>query len=88
MLIGMNVEQGDGVINSLGSQAEFVNGELSSLQARVNELLGTWMGHSRSVFEESWTPWLAQVQNILAQMEEMQRRLAATVEAFRNADKF
>ncbi len=88
MLIGMNVELGDTLASSLTTQSTEVGSQLSTVTNTVNTLLSSWAGNSRATFENEWNPWVNQVQSLISQMEDMQKRLSATIEALRAADTF
>ena len=88
MLIGMNVELGDTLTTALSQQSSEVGTQLTSLTNAVSTLLNSWMGNSRGSFENEWEPWVGQVHALINQMDDMQRRLTTTVEAFRSADIF
>ncbi len=88
MLIGLDVELGDALCSAFNSQASEVNSQLSSLNGQVNNLLSSWEGSNKPAFEGEWSDWTRQVQSLTSQMEDIGRRLSATINAFRSADVF
>jgi WXG100 family type VII secretion target len=84
----MNVELGDSLKSAFVDQSSQVQSELSTLTNAVNSLLSSWMGNSKSTFENEWQPWVNQVNSLITQMDEIQQRLGVTIEAFRTADVF
>jgi WXG100 family type VII secretion target len=88
MLIGMNVDLGDSLKSALTNQSNEVSTQLTTLTNAVNTLLGSWVGNSKATFENEWTPWVSEVNELVKQMEDMSRRLGITVESFRTADVF
>ena len=88
MLIGMNPDLGDTFCNSLTTQCDATRDQLSTLQRAVDTLQASWQGNSRTTFENEWAPWVQDVGNLMAQMQDMRDRLSRTIAAFREADRF
>lgn len=66
--------------NLMGSCRSNIESELSSLQQRVNSMVGAeWQGNSANIFQGEFESWSGQLRNTLNQLEALRQRLETEI---------
>ncbi|MGQ9529393.1 WXG100 family type VII secretion target [Chloroflexus sp.] len=86
-MISLDPEQARSTASTFDTNRSSIESDLSSMQASVNQLLGTWQGQSRLEFEQEWGQWSQRLRDMVNRLQGLANGLRREADEIESIDR-